>query len=335
MQCARCHHHPFEKWSQDDYYGLAACFVRVGTKPSQEFGIFGRENVIYLRPTGEQSAPRRGVVKPRAPDGTLLEDPDDRRLKLADWLTAKENPWFARNLANRYWAYFMGRGLVEPIDDLRATNPASNEALLTALAAELAGNGFDIKKLIKTIVTARAYSLGSNPAPGNAADAENRYHARYRVKRLTAEQLADALDVATGTREKYQGLPAGTKAIQLPDAAVPSYLLNVFGRPGRRQVCECERVTAPNLAQALHLANSDFLSAKIARPDGRLSRLFQAKTPLPEVVEELYLASLSRPPHDDEKEKALELIGEAPNPRAGAEDLLWALLNSPEFLFIH
>jgi hypothetical protein len=336
MQCAKCHHHPFEKWSQEDYYGMTAYFVRMGRKNSQEFGLFGRETVVFLRPNGEARHPRKGtIVKPHPLDGEESDDPFDRRRKLADWITAKENPLFARNIVNRFWGYFMGRGLVEPLDDLRATNPATNPELLDALAADFVQHNYSLKHLVRTILNSRAYQLGSAIMPGNAADSENHFHTRYQVKRLTAEQMADALDDATGTREKYPGLPLGTRAIQLPDTQVRSYLMDVFGRPARQITCECERTMTPNIAQALHLVNGDFLNAKISRPGGRLDRLFREKTPLPQIVEELYLVTLSRSPRTEEVSSALKMIAQAPNPRQGTEDLLWALVNSRGFLFNH
>jgi hypothetical protein len=335
IQCARCHHHPFEKWSQDDYYGLSAFFVRLGTKTSQEFGIFGRETVVYLRPTGEQTQPKKGVVKPHPLDGADTDDPFDRRRALAEWLTAKDNPFFARNIVNRFWGYTMGRGLVEPLDDMRATNPASNPELLDALAKDFVDHKYDLKHLLRTIMNSRAYQLSSLKTEGNAADRANVYHTRATVKRLTAEQLADALDFATGTREKYQGLPLGTRAIQLPDTKVRSFLLDTFGRPPRQITCECERSTQPNIAQALHLLNGDFLNKKIAAPTGRVEALLKAKKPLPEVVEELYLVTLSRPPQAGEVVKALDWIKKAPTEREGVQDLLWVLLNRGEFLFNH
>lgn len=336
LQCAKCHHHPFEKWSQDDYYGMSAFFVRMGTKNSQEFGLFGRETVVFLRPTGEQVHPRKGsVVKPRALESTIMDDDMDRRQRLAEWLTSKENSLFARNVANRYWGYLMGRGLVEPLDDMRATNPATNDGLLDALAAELVAHDFDVKHLIRTIVNSRAYGLASVIEPGNAMDKENHFHARYRIRRLPAEAMADALDAATGTREKYPGLPLGTRAIQLPDPGVRSYLLDVFGRPARQVTCECERSTTPNIAQALHLVNGSFINGKISRPGGRIDQLFRAKVALPQMVDELYLASLSRPPTGEERHAALELVRQAPTPRAGIEDLLWTLINTREFYFNH
>jgi Protein of unknown function (DUF1553)/Protein of unknown function (DUF1549) len=336
MQCARCHHHPFEKWSQEDYYGMAAFFVRLGAKNSQEFGIFGRERVVYLRPSGEQTLPRTGkVVKPHPIDGPVMDDPFDRRRRLAEWITAADNPYFARNIVNRFWGYYMGHGLVEPLDDLRATNPASNPPLLDALARDFTEHHFDLKHLMRTIMNSRAYQLSSEVTAGDQADAKNVYFTRYEVKRLTAEQLADALDFATGTREKYQGLPLGTRAIQLPDTSVRSYFLDVFGRPPRQVTCECERSTQPNIAQALHLLNGDSLNRKMAAPGGRLDRLFKAHTSIPGVTEELYLATLSRLPTPDEIAKAQGWVAAGASPREGAQDLLWALLNSREFLFNH
>jgi len=336
IQCARCHHHPFEKWSQDDYYGMSAFFVRLATKGSQEFGIFGGETVVHLRSAGEQTHPRKGgVVKPHPLDGPEMDDPFDRRRKLADWLTAPDNPFFAKNIVNRFWGYLMGRGLVEPLDDLRATNPASNPELLDALAKDFIAHKYDLKHLLRTILNSRAYQLSSLKTDGNAADAGNVQHTRYTVKRLTAEQIADALDFASGTREKYQGLPLGTRAIQLPDTKVRSFFLDTFGRPPRQITCECERSTQPNIAQALHLLNGDFLNKKIADPTGRVELLLKAKTPLLDVVEELYVTTLSRPPQPGETVRALDWIKKAPTEREGVQDLQWVLLNSTEFLFNH
>ncbi len=335
--CAKCHHHPFEKWSQDDYYGMAAFFTRIGTKTSQEFGIFGRETVIFIRGTGEATHPRkRTFVKPVPLDGDTKvswDDEFDRRKKLADWLTDPKNKMFSRNLANRFWGYAMGRGLVEPLDDMRATNPASNPELLDALADELVKQKFDLKGFLKTIFNSRAYQLTHASSPGNKLDAANAHFTRYTVKRLTAEQIADGVDFATGTREKYQGLPLGTRAIQLPDSEVRSYLLDTFGRPPRQVLCECERTTKPNIAQAMHLLNGEFLNKKIADKTGRVEKLIADRVPLAKAVEELYLATWSRLPSPDERKKAEGWINSAPNLRDGLQDLLWVLINSREFQF--
>jgi hypothetical protein len=336
MQCAKCHHHPFEKWSQDDYYGMAAFFSRLGAKPSPEFGIFGRESVIYIKNAGEVSHPRkRTVMKPRPLDGADMDDEFDRRRKLAEWMTAKENPFFARNFANRFWGYLMGRGLVEPLDDIRATNPASNPALLDQLAKDFADHRFDLKHLLRTILNSRAWQASSTTLEGNAADGDNTHFTRYTTKRLTAEQMADGLDFVTGAREKYPGLPLGTRAIQLPDSGVRSYLLDVFGRPARQVTCECERAVKPNIAQALHLLNGDFLNRKISDPLGRIEKLLAGKKNPPEAIEEIYLAALGRPPSAEEQSKAAGWVEQAGTFREGLQDLMWALLNSREFLFNH
>jgi hypothetical protein len=336
MQCAKCHHHVFEKWSQDDYYGMSAFFARLGTKNSQEFGLFGRETVVFLRPAGEARHPRKGVVvKPHPLDGAVMEDEFDRRNKLAEWTTAPDNPFFARNIVNRFWGYLMGRGLVEPLDDMRATNPASNPELLDALAADFVKSKYDLKHLLRTILASRAYQLSSQITDGNRADGSNTHFTRYTVKRLTAEQVADAVDFATGTREKYIGVPLGTRAIQLPDTQYRSYLMDTFGRPPRQITCECERTTKPNIAQALHLLNGDFLNQKIANKTGRVEKLITSKTATAKAVEELYLVTLSRPPSADEAAKAAGWVKSAPSVREGLQDLLWTLANSKEFLFNH
>jgi len=336
VQCAKCHHHPFEKWDQTDYYGLAAFFARLGTKTSQEFGLFGRETVIHLRPTGEARHPRKGVVvKPHPFDGPDMEDEFDRRKKLAEWITAPGNPYFARNIVNRFWGYLMGTGLVEPLDDMRATNPASNPELLDALAADFVKNKFDLKHLLRTILNSRAYQLSSTRTPGNEADSANTHFTRYTIKRLSAEQMADAVDFATGTREKYIGVPLGTRAIQLPDTQYRSYLMDTFGRPARQIVCECERTTTPNIAQALTLINGDFLNKKINDKTGRIEAMLVAKTPLPKMIEELWFVTLSRTPNANELAKALSFIKEAKSEQDGLQDVLWALLNTREFLFNH
>lgn len=336
MQCAKCHHHPFEKWSQDDYYGMAAFFVRLGTKNSQEFGLFGQESVIFLRNTGETTHPRkRGVVKPHPLDGPDMDDEFDRRRRLADWLTAKDNMLFAKNIVNRFWGYLMGRGLVEPMDDMRATNPASNPELLEALAKDFVEHKYDLKHLLEVIFNSRAWQLEATPTPGNSVDAANIHYTRYTTKRLSAEQLADALDAVTNTREKYVGLPLGTRAIQLPDTTVRSYLMDVFGRPARQVVCECERTSAPNIAQALHMLNGDFLNRKIADPNGRIEMALKKKQPTRAIIDEMYLAALARLPKPEEVTKAEGWIASAKDLREGLQDLLWTLVNSREFMFNH
>ena len=339
LTCARCHHHPFEKWSQDDYYGLAAFFSRVSTKNSQEFGLFGGETVVRVNPTGEVTHPKSGrVMKPTPLDSAAVEDAVDRRRGLADWL-AKDNIHFARNVVNRYWGYLMGRGIVEAIDDIRATNPPSNPELLDALARDFIADGYNLKQLITTIMSSRVYQLSAVPTLENAVDTDNRFFSHYTVKRLTAEQLLDAVNDATGTMEKFQArgyfLPAGYRAIQLPDQRARSEFLDTFGRAQRQIACECERTGDPNISHALNLMNGDLLNKKIADANGRLAKLLTTKKSPRETIEELYLVTFSRPPSDEEIQEAESLVAAAPTPQDGLQDLLWALLNAHEFVFNH
>ena len=335
LQCAKCHHHPFEAYGQDDYYGLAAYFARVKTKRSDDFGLFGNEQVVYVAKAGEVYQPRTGQRMVPRPFGDLpADDPVDRRRALARWLTARNPKWLARNVANRYWGYLMGKGLVNPIDDLRETNPPSNPALLDALAGAFLDSGFDVKALLRLILTSRVYQLSAATTPENRLDTT--YFTHYTVKRLTAEQLLDAIDAATGTVEKFARIPAGTRAIALPDPSYVSYFLDTFGRPLRAIACECERSSDPNLSQALHLMNGEPLNRKVLQPDGRLARMLKDPKLTDEMlVRRLYLVSFNRPPTAAEIARARVVLAEAPNRAAGAQDLFWALLNSKEFLFNH
>ncbi|MBW8885086.1 MAG: DUF1553 domain-containing protein, partial [Planctomycetia bacterium] len=254
IECAKCHHHPFEKYSQDDYYGLAAFFARTGTKNSEEFGLFGREQAVIVRDSGDVRNPRTNqVLAPKPLDAPAVDHPLDRRIPLADWLTAKDNVYFARSVANRYVGYLLGRGLVEPVDDMRSTNPPTNPPLLDALARHFADSGYDLKQLIHAIMASRLYQLDSQPTAENEAD--TKFYSHYPVKRLPAEALIDAIDRVTDIPTKYRNLPLGTRAIELPDAEYPDYFLNTFAKPRRVTVCECERAPDPNLAQALHTLN--------------------------------------------------------------------------------
>lgn len=324
LQCAKCHHHPFEKYSQADYRGFAAFFSRVGTKNSQEFGLFGRESVVVVRPTGN--------IKGTTLEGEPLTHPLDLRIPLAEWITSPKNRYFSRNIVNRYMSYLLGRGLVEPVDDLRETNPPTNVALMDALADHFVKSGYDLKQLIRVIMTSRLYQLSSQPTKANAAD--NRFYSHYKVKRIAAEPLLDAIDTATGIRTKFQNLPLGTRAIQLPDAEYPNYFLTTFGKPKRASVCECERIPDENLSQALHTLNGDTLQKKITARNGRLAKLLAAKTPHEKIVEQLYLATLCRYPTPQERAAARRLLKESPSPKEFYEDLFWALMNSKQFLFI-
>jgi len=333
LQCAKCHHHPFEKYGQEDYYGLAAFFARVGTKNSQEFGLFGRESVVLVKSDGEVRHPRTNQVMPPTPlEGKSLEDPLDRRRPLAVWLTSSDNRFFAQNVVNRYMSYLMGTGLVEPVDDLRATNPPSNPELMDALCAHFVKSKYNVKELVRVIMCSRLYQLDSQPTEANQSD--RRFYSHYEVKRIAAEPLLDAIDFAAGTQTKFKDLPLGTRAIALPDSNYPDYFLKTFGKPRRVITCECERVPDPNLAQTLHVLNGDLLSNKISEASGRVAKLLKDKQPHEEMVAELYLASLSRFPNEKEREACRQMLATAPTPKEFYEDLLWALVNSKEFLFV-
>ncbi|MEZ6090079.1 MAG: DUF1549 domain-containing protein [Pirellulaceae bacterium] len=286
LECAKCHHHPFEKYSQADYYGLAAFFARVGSKTSEDFGLFGRETVVMVRETGDVSHPRtRQRMQPTPLGGQPVEETLDRRIPFADWLTSKDNTYFSRSIVNRYVGYLLGTGLVDPIDDMRSTNPPSNVELMDALANHFIEHDFDLKQLMRAIMSSRLYQLSSQPTPENASDM--RFYSHYQVKRLPAEPLLDAIDQATGVATKFRNLPLGTRAIELPDAEYPNYFLTTFAKPRRATVCECERSADANLAQALHTANGDILAAKIADKQGRVAKLIAENKPHDEIVSEL------------------------------------------------
>jgi hypothetical protein len=334
LECAKCHHHPFEKYGQEDYYGMAAFFSRVGSKNSEDFGLFGRETVVMVKASGEVSHPRtRKRLEPTPLGGEAVDHDIDRRLPLADWLTSPENEFFARAVVNRYMGYLLGSGLVEPVDDMRSTNPPSNPELMDALAADFVAHGFDLKHLIRTIVNSRLYGLSSTPTPENASD--HRFYSHYQVKRLSAEPLLDAVDHVAGVQTKFRNLPLGTRAIELPDAEYPNYFLTTFAKPRRVSVCECERSPDASLAQALHTLNGDTLAKKLADKAGRVMKLIEAKTPHDELVTELYVAALCRLPAEPELELSRELLKQSPNPAECYQDLLWALVNSKQFLFVH
>ena len=335
LQCAKCHHHPFESYGQDDYYALAAYFARVRTKGSDEFGLFGREQVVYVAKSGEVRQPRSGkTMAPRPLGGSAVDDPVDRRRALAKWLTSENRHWLARNVVNRYWGYLMGKGLVNPIDDLRATNPPTNPELLDAMAGAFIASGYDLKALVRLILTSRVYELSALTTPDNRLD--TMYFTHYTIKRLTAEQLLDAIDAATGTVEKFPKLPAGTRAISVPDSTYTSFFLDTFGRPLRAIACECERSSDPNLSQALNLMNGELLNRKLFQADGRLSRMLKdPKLTDRGLARRLYLLTFNRPPTEAELAQAGTIFGDAPTRQAGAQDLFWALLNSQEFLFNH
>lgn len=336
LACAKCHHHPFEVYSQADYYGLAAFFTRVGTKGSTDFGALGRDTVVMLKSSGSIRHPRTRQTMEPTPlqaEPVKLEGIRDLRRPLADWLTSKENRLFSRNIVNRVWGYFMSTGLVEPIDDLRETNPASVPALLDALSEDFAESGFDMRRLMRNIMTSRVYQLDSSPRAENASD--TRLYLHYNVKRLPAEVLLDAIDDAAGTQERFSGVPLGTRAIELPDSNFASYFLDTTGRPKRVVTCECERTSSPNLAAVLHLVNGDVVQRKLTDKAGRIAKFIKEKTPTDEAIRELYFVTFSRPPSDEEVKTALKYAESAESLQQGLEDILWAQINSREFLFNH
>jgi hypothetical protein len=333
LQCARCHHHPYERWSQDDYFGLAGFFARLRSKP-----VGAGDEIVFFpdrtRSTDEVH-PRTGQpLDPKIIDGPVLDVPpeQDPRQKLADWMVRRDNPFFARALCNRMWSHLLGRGLVDPVDDMRATNPPSNPELLDALAQDFVGHKYDIKYLLRTICNSRVYQLSSVPNEFNREDRQN--HARYYARRLPAEVLLDAVDQACGTKTEFNKVRQGTRAVELPHEGFDSFFLTVFDRPPRTSACECARGSGATLSQVLHLANSAEVEDKIAAEQGRISKLIEAKTPPEQIVEEVYLATLARRPTAEEKKVVAEMSAGS-EAKAVLEDLLWTLLNSREFLFNH
>ena len=334
LQCAKCHHHPFEKYSQADYYSFAAFFSRVGNKNSQEFGLFGREAVVMVKSTGDVRHPRTGQTMIPKPLGGEESDHElDRRIPLAEWLTSPKNREFAKAVANRYVAYLLGRGLVEPVDDMRATNPPTNPAMLESLADHLISHNFDLKQLMRVILSSRLYQLSSSPTADNVAD--RKFYSHFKVKRLSAEPLLDAVDHVTGTSTKFKGLPAGTRAIEIPDGEYPNYFLTTFGKPKRASVCECERAPDENLGQALHTINGDIVASKISDKNGRISQLLATDGSDEDLITEVYKVTLCRSPTAKEFASAMTFRKEAPSRREFFEDLQWALLNNKQFLFVY
>ena len=341
LACAQCHHHPYEKWSQDDYYGLAAFFARIGRKNVQIPGTPPQtpHQVIFNRPSGSVNNKRTGAPAKIQPlDGAPMEvaAEDDPRQKLVDWMATATNPFFARAVANRYWAHFFGRGIVDPLDDMRVTNPPSNPELLDALAKELVDSKFSLKHLVKVICKSRTYQLTSAPNEFNKHDKQT--YARFYPRRMSAEVLYDAVSQVTNTPAAFGGLPADkhapNRAIMLPDEAFTSYFLDVFGRPQRISACECERVSEANLAQALHLLNSQEIQNKLAAGNGRADLLAKDPRPDAEKVEEMFYWAFSRRPSPEHLQVALEHISRhAMNKKLAYENILWALLNTKEFVF--
>jgi len=347
MQCAQCHHHPFERWSQHDYYSMAAFFSQIGRKPTATAG----EDVIFHKRGMAQTENKKTKqpVKPAGLGAPTLEiaPDDDPRLRLADWMGDKANPFFAKSLVNRYWKHFFKRGLIEPEDDIRDTNPPSNPELLDALAKHFVDSGYDLKAVVRAIAQSSAYQLSAMPNQHNAVDTQN--FSRFYPRRMPAEVLLDAVDQLTGARTDFADLPPGTRAVALPDNSYnrSSPFLKVFGRPEGASVCECERASSASLAQSLHLMNAADVKAKLATSGGRAERLAKPGKPEPEKLRELYFAAFAREPQSHEQSVAEEYLARPREDAAGKplppeqakrlayEDLLWALINTKEFLYNH
>ncbi|MDQ6666541.1 MAG: DUF1553 domain-containing protein [Acidobacteriota bacterium] len=335
ITCARCHNHPLEKWTQKQYYQMANLFSRVGLKNGDEAG----DTVVFAKVTGNINHPR--LLRPLAPtplDGTpmSLDSTDDRRVHFADWLTSPKNVYFSRSLVNRVWGNFMGRGIVHPVDDVRATNPASNQELFDALSQDFVKSGFDVKKLIRTIMSSSVYQLSSEANATNQSD--NIYYSKYIVKRLPAEVMLDAMSQVTGAPAKFAGYPAGTRALQLPDTQVRSEFLASFGRPPRISCDAAERSVEPSIAQALHVINGDTLNKKLSAPDGFPALSVKMGLSDSRLLDLLFLSAYNRYPSESEKQPMVVALNKARGSDREArqkaiEDMMWAMLTSKEFLF--
>ncbi len=333
IQCARCHNHPFERWTQDNYYGMNAVFERVQRQAGGRAG----EQIVWTARRGEVVQPRTGKeMKPWAPNRGAMElGPEaDRRAAFVEWLVQPTNAFFARVEANRIWAQVMGQGIVEPVDDFRDSNPPSNGELLEALAAEFVRGGFDRKRLLRTILNSGTYQASSRVHRFNQEDRQ--LFSRYRGRMLGAEQLLDAVCAVTGVAEAYAGAPAGTLATQLPAPPANHIFLSAFGQPPRQTACACERPTTTQLGQALQLFNGPLLHAKLQAADNRWRKLIAAGVADGEIVTELYRTALSRKPTESELATATRYLAERKGDRGGAmADVVWSVLNLDEFLFQH
>jgi hypothetical protein len=338
MLCARCHPHPMENWTQADYYGLASFFNQVSVRPDARQPNVPNAKVVQLNlQTGFAGNPRSGQPQPpKFLGGAAPELPPnvDRREAYAAWLTSPENPLFARGLVNRLWSYFFHRGIIEPVDDIRSTNPPINPALLDALTKDFIETKFDARHLMRRIVSSQTYQRTSRPVPSNQHDEQNFSHAIPR--RIPAEALLDSLVQATGVAENVGGAPGGFRAAQLPDATVQSNFLNLFGKPQRMEACECERDNASNMLQALHFINGPSILGRVQNPSARPTLLINQKLPDDQLVTEIFLWSLARNPAADEHKVSLEFLQSYGEKKAEAvQDLMWALLNSKDFLLVH
>ena len=330
IQCAQCHNHPVDRWTIDDYYSFAAFFAQIGRKGAED----PRERIVFNSGGGEVNNPvGNRPMKPKFLGGAV---PDitgkDRRVVLAEWLASPQNPYFATNLANIVWAHFFGRGIIHEVDDVRVSNPAVNPELLAELGKKFTEYNYDFKKLVRDICTSRTYQLATRPNESNASDDKNFSHAA--IRRIRAEVLLDALSQVTDTKNKFPGLPLGARAVQVADGNTSTYFLTTFGRSTRESVCSCEVKMEPNLSQALHLLNGETVHNRILQGKLIERRLAEKKAPA-EIIEELYIACLSRKPTQQEMATLMATVTAQPDPRQPLEDIFWALGNSREFLFNH
>lgn len=340
MQCAKCHNHPFERWTQDDYYSFAAFFARVKNKkdtvqPGDAQNKDGAE-YVYVERVGEVTQPRTSKqMEPKFMGGAIAKvaPGKDRREALAAWMTSAENPFVPKSVVNRIWFHLMGKGIVDPVDDFRDSNPSANDELLDALAKDFVAKGFDAKHLIRTIMNSRTYQLSAMTNEFNKDD--NKYFSHAVTKLHTAETLFDALCYVTDVPEKFAGFALGTRAVQLPDGEINHPFLKTFGQPARELACECERESDSNLAQALQLINGPAVNDRLRNPNNRIGKLLGAKKNDTEVLNELFLVSLSRLPSADEAKAMLDHVTKSMDKRKAWEDVHWALINSKEFLFRH
>lgn len=337
LACAKCHHHPFERWSQHDYYGFQAFFSQVEMKSSKYNPQQNIRDAVFVKASVPQARNPRTEqnVAPTGLGGAPMDIPawQDARHQLVDWMTAPDNPYFARALVNRYWKHFFGRGIVDPEDDLRVTNPPSNPALLDALADDFTNNGYDLKALVRSICRSSAYQLSSTPVAGNAADRQN--FSSFYPRRLTAEVLYDAINQVTQAESTFGNIPRGTLAVQLPDNGFNNYFLEVFGKPEAESACECERSAEVNLSQSLHLLNSGDVYNRIRTGSGRAVRFSRdQEQSVADRIEELFLAAFSRRPADHEVQFITEKISGYDNQQQAWEDIVWAVVNTKEFQFV-
>ena len=331
LQCAQCHNHPFDRWTMNDYYGFASFFTQIGRKQAED----PRETVVFNSGGGETNHPvSKTPVPPKFLGGESPKtEGQDRRKILGEWLASPQNPYFAKNLGNIIWAHFFGTGIIEPVDDVRVSNPASNPELLEELGKKFTEYNYDFKRLVRDICTSRTYSMSTKVNPTNADDERNFSHSY--IRRQRAEVMLDTLSQVTETPNKFQGLPLGARAVQIADGNVSTYFLKTFGRADRATVCSCEVKMAPSLSQALHLLNGDVTHVRIGQ-GAAVKKMLDAKKTPQEIITSLYMRCFSRKPSDAELAPIVEAVNKEPNDQQGIlEDVFWALLNSKEFMFNH